>query len=92
MLGEDVPGVFDAVLYANPVSVAVLLLAGRILKLCAWFKTACLMPLLSQIEGVVDSFLFQFTQGEIVAINCCIALVCIIFIVSSVRHFIYGRK
>ena len=77
-----------------PVYTAVgFLFVGRLLKLCSWFRTACLLPFTTRAESYVDSFVYTFTQNEIVLINVSISLAIIAFIILSIRHFTNnGRK
>ena len=64
-----------------------LLLLGRILKLCVWFKTACLLPFAARIESWVDSFIITLTQNEVVIINSMLALIFITFLLLANKHF-----
>lgn len=65
------------------------LFLGRMLKLCAWFRTACLLPFTTKVESYVDSFVYTFTQNEIVAVNAVIGTVLLIFIYLTIRHFFH---
>lgn len=85
-------GLADNVLNAPVVAIIGLLGVGKLLKLCAWFRTACLMPMLPKIESWVDSFVITFTQGEAIIINSLIGLSFLIYIYLSYRHFFHGRK
>ena len=69
-----------------------MLLVGKWLKLCSWFRTACLLPFTARVEGYVDAFVYTFTQNEVAIINFALASVFIFFIYFSFRHFFYGRK
>ena len=68
-----------------------MLLFGRILKLCSWFRTACLLPVVTKVEGYVDSFVYTLTQNEVVIVNAVLGVMFIIFIYVSFRHFFHGR-
>lgn len=84
-------GIADNVLNAPLVAIIGLLGVGKLLKLCAWFRTACLMPILSKIESWVDSFVITFTQEEILCINISIGIIALVFLVAAIRHFAYAR-
>lgn len=84
-------GIADNVLNAPIVAIIGLLGVGELLKLCAWFRTACLMPILPKIESWVDSFVITFTQEEILCINISIGIIALVFLVAAIRHFAYGR-
>ena len=77
----------DAPVYTT----AGMLFFGRLLKLCSWFKTACLLPITTKVEGYVDSFVYTFTQNEVVLMNAIIGVAFLIFIYVSFRHFFHGR-
>ena len=64
-----------------------LLGAGRILKLCQWFKAACILPVATKVENIVDSFIITLTQTELVAFNIILGILFITYISISYRHF-----
>ena len=68
-----------------------MLLFGRILKLCSWFRTACLLPFTTKVGGYVDSFVYTFTQNEVVLVNTLLGITFLLFIYLSFRHFFHGR-
>jgi hypothetical protein len=91
ILPDWVLGIADNVLNAPVVAIIGLLGVGKLLKLCAWFRTACLMPILPKIESWVDSFIVTFTQEEILCINISIGIIALVFLVAAIRHFAYAR-
>ena len=68
-----------------------LLCVGRWLKLCSWFRTACLLPFTTKVEGYVDSFVYTFTQNEVIIVNAVLGITFLVFIYVSFRHFFHGR-
>lgn len=68
-----------------------MLFVGRWLKLCSWFRTACLLPFTTKVEGYVDSFVYTFTQNEVVIVNTILGITFLVFIYVSFRHFFHGR-
>lgn len=68
-----------------------MLFLGRWLKLCSWFRTACLLPFTTKVEGYIDAFVFSFTQNEVVIINTAIGILFIAFLFLTFRHFFHGR-
>lgn len=91
ILPDWVLGVADNVLNAPVVAIIGLLGVGKLFKLCAWFKTACLMPMLPKIESWVDSFVITFTQEEVLCINISMGIIALVFLTAAIRHFAYGR-
>ena len=82
----------NTLLYIPPPVVFLSLALSKILKLCIWHKTACLFPMLSQVEGLIDQYVFQFTQEEIVFINTAIGMAAIAFIIIAYRHIFNGPQ
>lgn len=68
-----------------------MLCVGRWLKLCSWFRTACLLPFTTKVEGYVDSFVYTLTQNEVAIVNAILGITFIVFIILSFRHFFHGR-
>lgn len=68
-----------------------MLCVGRWLKLCSWFRAACLLPFTTKAEGYVDSFVYTLTQNEVVIVNAILGITFIVFIILSFRHFFHGR-
>ena len=92
MLPEWALRIADNALNAPVYSVVGMLGAGRLLKLCRWFRTACLLPMATKIEGWIDSFVVTFTQNEVIIINTILGILFLTFIILACRHFFYGRK
>lgn len=82
----------DNVLNAPVVAIIGMLGAGKLLKLCNWFRTACLLPVTTKIESWVDSFIITFTQGEVITINTIIGLIFLTYIYLAYRHFFHGKQ
>ena len=89
---EEALCVADSLLTISPATTGMMLVGSRLFKLCRWHKAACLLPVSSQVEGYIDSYLITFTQGEIFAINITLGLVALTFLILAIRHFTHGRK
>lgn len=59
---ESIVVLFDTLFYVSPVVVAGLLVLSRLLCLCNWHKTACVLPLLPQIVSFVDYYIIELTE------------------------------
>ena len=82
----------DSLLTISPVATGGMLAASKLFKLCRWHRIACLLPSSSQLEGYIDSYLFTFTQEEILLINSLIGIAALAFLVFAYRHFFaYGK-
>ena len=86
---DDIVCLADGVMFSSPLATATMLVLSRVLKLCRWHKAACIIPSASQIEGVVDSYLFTFTQAEIVIINILLGIISLAFLIFANKHFFH---
>ena len=91
-LPEDVALMADNDLYINPWVPVVMLILSDMLELCAWHKTACLIPFVPQIFSQIDIHLFTFTQEEVVAFNSLMCIATFAFLFAANRHFFHVRK
>lgn len=51
---EDVVRISDSLFYVSPVTILAFLILSRLLHLCIWHKTACVLPLLPQVVSFID--------------------------------------
>ena len=74
--------------------IACLLGLGRLLKLCRWYITACLLPLLTKVTSYVDSFVVTLWQEEVILLNALLGVIYIVFLGFAYHHFFggHGRK
>lgn len=89
---DEIVGVADGVMLNSPFITFLFLVLSRLLRLCKWHKAACLIPSASQVEGVVDCYVFQFTQMEIVLINILIGVVSLLFLAKANKRFFADGK
>lgn len=61
-LSYDSARIFDTLFYVSPVTVGALLVLSRLLRLCKWHKTACILPLLPQVVSFVDYYIIELTE------------------------------
>jgi len=89
---EEALCVVDSLLTISPLTTGGMLVASHLFKLCRWHRIACLLPVSSQVEGYIDSFIITFTQEEVLLINTAIGLAVVAFLFLAIRHFWYGRQ
>ena len=83
----------DGVMFSSPLATTGMLFLSRLLKLCRWHKAACLIPSASQVEGIIDSYFFTFTQTEVILINILLGVISLVFLLVANKHFFHdGRK
>lgn len=91
VLPDAIVRLADNVLNTPIIAIIVMLGAGRLLRLCNWFKTACVLPITTKVESYIDAFVFTFTQEEIIFINTAVGLLVAAFLIFAIRHFCYGK-
>ena len=57
---------FDSAFYVSPFFVGVHLVYSKILRLCIWHKTACILPMLPVAASLVDYFCCFNTHAAII--------------------------
>lgn len=93
LVSDEFVSVADGIMVASPVATTGMLVLSRVFKLCRWHRAACLIPSASQVESIVDSYLFTFTQSEIILINVIIGIISSLFLIIANKHFFHdGRK
>lgn len=92
-LPDSILGLLDSIIFVSPATSGGLLVLSRRLKLCKWHKAAVMIPFSSQVESYIDSFVFTFSELEIIVINAVIGIAVIIFLILANKHFFHdGRK
>lgn len=89
-VSEETLCLADSLLTMSPLAAGTMLVCSHIFHLCIWHKTACLLPMASQVEGYIDSFVITFTQEEVLFINTTIGLFALAFFVLAIKHFAYA--
>ena len=82
----------DSFFIVSPATTITLLGIAKTLKLCNWHKTACILPVSTQIESFIDNHIIQLTQNEVILINVCVTFIISIFLFLAYKHFFNGRK
>ena len=93
LVSEEASGFIDTLFAGSPVALLGMLFLSNVLKLCRWHKMACLIPSTTRIEGYIDSYVFTFTQNELVAIHLIIGVLSILFICFAFKKVVIdGRQ
>ena len=61
-LSYDSARIFDTLFYVSPVTVGAFLVLSKLLRLCKWHKTACILPLLPQVVSFIDYYIIELTE------------------------------
>ena len=62
VMPEEYIWILDTLFYVSPVIICAFLVLSRLLRLCKWHKTACVLPLLPQIVSFVDYYIIELTE------------------------------
>lgn len=80
------------IMFTRPVCcVAGMIYLGRMLRLCAWFRAACMIPLAVKVESVVDSCVTTMYQNAVFLMNALTGLAMLFFLFAAGQHFCNGR-
>lgn len=92
LLPEWALGLLDNIVDAPVYATACMLVFGRLLKLCSWFRAACILPFATKMENYIDAFVYTFTQNEVVLINTATGILFFAFIFITFRHFFVNGR
>ncbi len=85
---EPVLSVLDTLLYISPIVVVFSLIQSRVLKLCRWHKTACILPVVPQVNILLDRYIYEFSvRAELVHISV-VLLMSILLLVAAYNVFL----
>lgn len=85
---EPILVLLNTLSYVSPVVIIGFLIESKILKLCKWHKTVCILPILPQILVFVDYYIIELTEIEAyIAIATPIAL-SILLLIAAYNVFV----
>lgn len=61
---EPILRVLDSLFYVSPIVVIGFLIEAKVLKLCVWYRCACILPILPQIVVFIDNHIVQLVEVE----------------------------
>lgn len=67
--------------------IAFLLIESRVLKLCKWHKTACVLPLIPQIPIIINNYFVELTDYEVRIFLVCILSMSVLLLVAAYKVF-----
>lgn len=57
---DTVAGICDSICYVSPISIIAFLILSKLLRMCIWHRTACVLPVVPQILSLVDRYVVEF--------------------------------
>lgn len=85
---DSIVTVFDMLFYVSPITIISFLLLSRLLKMCKWHKTACVLPLFPQAVTYFDYYIYQIPTSSLTIMIATIASMTTILIISAYKTFI----
>ena len=78
--------IFDAAFYVSPFFIVIHLIYSRILHLCIWHKTACVIPTVPMVMSFIDYF-FCFNSHAAILIDITFIIMFGLLLVSAYNVF-----
>lgn len=85
---DDVVKTFDMLFYASPVTVVSFLIFSRLLKMCRWHRTACLVPIFPQIISFIDYYVVQFPLSVLAITIVTLIAMTVLLLAAAYKTFI----
>ena len=85
---DETMTILDTLFYVSPLFCLLHLVYSKILHLCAWHRTACVVPLIPQVVNVVDFYLVSLSDIQALAFNAIAAVMTILLIVAAYNVFL----
>lgn len=60
---DSISVICDSFFYVSPVVIIAFLILSKLLRMCIWHKTVCVLPLVGQVISFIDRYVIQFTQS-----------------------------
>lgn len=84
---ESVCSILDTLFYVSPVVILGFLAESRILKLCKWHKTACILPLFPQAIVLTDSHIISLIKYEAYIVIVTPIVLCLLLLIAAYNVF-----
>lgn len=80
--------ILDTLFYVSPVVIVYSLVLSKLLRLCVWHKTACILPLIPQVLVILDRTFILFSQSAMIICVSSMAIMCVLLLISAYHVFI----
>lgn len=88
ILPESAQIVCDTLFFISPIVIIAHLLYSRILHLCKWHKTACVLPIFPQIVSLIDYYIIELTEIEALVTNLLTVSMVALLLVAAYNVFL----
>jgi hypothetical protein len=86
-VSEPFEEVLDTLFYISPLFMAGILILSKILHLCKWHRTACVLPLFPQIISFIDYYVIELTEVEAYVTDFTISTMAILLLMAAYNVF-----
>lgn len=86
-ISEDAAVLLDSIFYISPIFMAGMLVLSKLLRLCNWHRTACIVPIISQVPVFIDSYIVSLTRIEAIVSNSIVVLMIATLLISAYNVF-----
>lgn len=87
-VSEEVCSILDTLFYTSPLMLVIFLIQSKILKLCRWHRTACILPIIPQISVLIDSYITDLSEAYATVSICLPIAMMLILLVAAYKVFI----
>lgn len=84
---DSVITILDTLLYVSPIVVVGNLIESKILELCNWHKTACILPLFPQINILIDRYFYEFSVNAVKAHLIMVIIMSVLLLIAAYNVF-----
>lgn len=82
----------DLLFYTSPLTVLLLLILSKLLKMCFWHKIQCILPIPPLLIGYIDEYIYEYSKGTLLTYNSILLLIVLLSLVNGYRIFIHKNK
>ena len=80
--------ILDTMLYVSPAVIFGNLVLSRILELCRWHKSACIIPILPQLNIIIDRYIYELSSFAITAHLILIIAMLVLLLIAAYNVFL----
>lgn len=78
----------DTLLYFSPISVVLMFILSKQLRLCFWHRLECSLPVLCMVPGVIDDLFISLTEAATYINAVTLSLVLLLSIINAYFVFV----
>ena len=82
----------DHLFYVSITVVVYNLILSKMLRLCAWHRTACIVPVIPELVSIADQTIVNLSESALIINLGTIIFMTALLLISAYKVFFYGRK